>query len=401
MTTITLLHFADLHLGVETHGTIDPRSGFSTRIHDVLDRMDEIEAAAQAHDVDLVIFSGDAFKNPRPSPTLFRHFSIFIKRLTAQCPVLLLVGNHDAPKTPLRSSSIDVFSALDVPGVIVGNRPGSMTIPTKTAPVFLAWMPYPIRDRLLTKVNPNTLTMDQLERKFRNKVHVILEDLRAEAMQQSGPRILAGHFAVIDAGQGSEQEFMFGRDVFVDPHLLCKQPWDYIALGHYHKPQVVCAEPLTVYAGSPERLSFNEEGDPKGYVIAKVGQGQAEHQFIETDARRFLTVEIDARDSDDPTFLVALHLKDYDIDRAVVRVRVQLTAEQVFSQDEIERQFPDVAQFVFLKEIEEEARMRLNEEAVSTMTPIQLVEHYFVRKDLDGKRLADHIVIAKELMEDV
>src|SRR5258706_241295 len=59
---IRLLHFADLHVGMENYGKLDPQTGISSRIRDFLDRLDEIVDFALGHEADLVIFAGDAFK---------------------------------------------------------------------------------------------------------------------------------------------------------------------------------------------------------------------------------------------------------------------------------------------------------------------------------------------------
>jgi len=39
---IRLLHFADLHVGMENYGRLDARTGTSSRVRDFLDRMDEV-----------------------------------------------------------------------------------------------------------------------------------------------------------------------------------------------------------------------------------------------------------------------------------------------------------------------------------------------------------------------
>jgi exonuclease SbcD len=39
---VRILHFADLHLGVENYGTFDLSSGLSTRVHDFLRAFDRI-----------------------------------------------------------------------------------------------------------------------------------------------------------------------------------------------------------------------------------------------------------------------------------------------------------------------------------------------------------------------
>ncbi|WP_200907442.1 metallophosphoesterase family protein, partial [Ardenticatena maritima] len=64
-----ILHFSDLHIGTENYGRINPETGLSTRLEDFLRAFDFVVDYALENDVDLVLFTGDAFKNRDPSPT--------------------------------------------------------------------------------------------------------------------------------------------------------------------------------------------------------------------------------------------------------------------------------------------------------------------------------------------
>ena len=69
---IRVLHFADIHIGMENYGKTDPQTGLSSRVVDFLHRLDEMIEYARQGDVDLVIFAGDAFKTRAPNPTYQR-----------------------------------------------------------------------------------------------------------------------------------------------------------------------------------------------------------------------------------------------------------------------------------------------------------------------------------------
>src|SRR5215217_7931976 len=93
-----LLHFADLHLGVENYGRIDTQTGLSSRLGDFLHRLDDVVDYAIAERMDAVLFAGDAFKTRDPNPTVQRAFAERIRRLSrATIPTILLIGNHDLP----------------------------------------------------------------------------------------------------------------------------------------------------------------------------------------------------------------------------------------------------------------------------------------------------------------
>src|SRR4030042_5172161 len=140
-----------------------PSTGTSSRVRDFLDRLDEVIDFGIEHEVDLAIFAGDAFKNRDPEPTQQREFAARIKRLADAVPTLLLVGNHDMPGMAAKASSMDIFQALDVPGVILGAKPDGRVIETRKGPVFLAWMPYPSRNRLLSRDEHQGDSIEELE----------------------------------------------------------------------------------------------------------------------------------------------------------------------------------------------------------------------------------------------
>ena len=119
---IRLLHIADIHIGMENYGRLDPQTGINGRVMDFLRRLNDAVAYALDNEIDVVIFAGDAYKTRDPNPTYQREFARRMKRLAdAGIPVVMLVGNHDLPAVAQRATSISIFSTLDVPNVIVGD----------------------------------------------------------------------------------------------------------------------------------------------------------------------------------------------------------------------------------------------------------------------------------------
>ena len=123
MQPIKLLHTADIHIGMENYGRIDPATGINARVMDFLRRLSDIGDYAIEQGVDVFVFAGDAYKTRDPNPTHQREFARRIKKIAdAGIPVIMLVGNHDLPAVARRATSIDIFGTLEVPNVYVGNR---------------------------------------------------------------------------------------------------------------------------------------------------------------------------------------------------------------------------------------------------------------------------------------
>ena len=66
-----IIHFADLHLGVENYGHVNPETGLSSRLEDFLRALDQVVDYALENKADLVLFCGgrlqDAGAQPDPA----------------------------------------------------------------------------------------------------------------------------------------------------------------------------------------------------------------------------------------------------------------------------------------------------------------------------------------------
>ncbi len=178
--TIRLLHFADVHIGVENYGRTDPETGLSSRVRDFLRRMDEMIDYAREHEVDLSIFAGDAFKTRNPNPTFQREFAWRVRELSELAPLVMLVGNHDLPPNVLRASSIEIYDTLAVPNVWIASEYEVRSVETAGGPVAVGAAPYPIRARLLQEANTAGMTIAQID--------ALLQEQLTEYPRRSGDR---------------------------------------------------------------------------------------------------------------------------------------------------------------------------------------------------------------------
>lgn len=389
---------------MENYGRIDPSTGTSTRVRDFLERLDEVIDYALAHEADLAVFAGDAFKNRDPEPTQQREFAQRIKRLADAVPTLLLVGNHDMPGMAAKASSVDIFRALDVAGVIVGQRAEGRVVETRRGPIYLAWMPYPMRNRLLGKEEHQGKTIEELDRALQQAVADVLHELAEEASAADMPRVLAAHLSVAEAKLGSERTVMLGRDVAVHISMLADPAWDYVALGHIHKHQTLNRDgaPPVVYSGSLERIDFGEEDEAKGFCWVEVERGRAAWKFVPVRARPFRTVRVDLRGEADPTAAAVAAVAGLEAEGAVVRVQMQIRSDQqaLVRDREIEAALAGASNVLIAREVETEARARLGDLAAEALTPSQLVERYFRGRNEPEERIAALLTRAEDLLRD-
>jgi len=404
---IKLLHFADLHLGVENYGRIDPATGLSTRLMDFLRAYDQVVDYALANDVSLVVFAGDAYRTRDPSPTYQREFAKRIQRLSAAgIPTVLVAGNHDTPGAAGRAITVEIFATLEVENVYVAKRPAVILIDTKDGPVQVVALPWVTRSGLLARDEYKNKTQEEIGYLMLAKIANIIEGPGGLVSQLDPalPAIFAAHATVQGAVYGSERSVMLGRKLILPLSLVKNPAFDYVALGHIHKHQVLSQEPPVIYAGSSERSTFGEEREAKGFVLAELERGYATYQFVKTDARPFVTIKVDAQ-GDDPTAEVLEAIAAREIEGAVVRVIIHVTAEKeaLINENEIRRALAGAFHIAAIaKDIQRQVRLRLDlgDQAVEEIAPPKMLERYFQVKQTPPERTKLLLEHAEEIFRE-
>lgn len=383
-----IVHFADLHLGIETYGRIDAATGLSSRATDFLAALDTMMDFALANAVHLVIFSGDAYKTRTPNPTYQREFNMRILKLArAGIPVVLIVGNHDIAPAEGRASTLDVFTTFNADNVYVGRTIETLRIDTAGGPVQVITLPWVQRSRYLTKDAARGKSVKEVDEML---IQAILNFLNKEKQGLSPdiPSILAAHASVQGAAFGSERSIMLGQDILLPAGDIADPAFDYVALGHVHKHQVLREQPPVVYAGSMERIDFGEERDEKGFVVAEVEKGRARFEFHPVPARRMVTLEMRLK-SDDPTAEVIKAIARAKPKDAIVRVSVHVTEEQALKLDEkaLRDALADAAFVAAVNvSVERPTRTRLGVGALERLTPEQILARYLEQKGESKER---------------
>lgn len=344
-----LLHFSDLHLGVENYGSLDARTGLSTRVLDFLNVFDQIVERAISGGFDAVLFSGDAFKNRDPSPTLQREFARRIQRLAAgNIPIVIVIGNHDLPNVITRATPVEIYQILAIPGVYVCRSIERIDIQTKSGTLQVVALPWVTRSLLLSAEQYRDMGDIDLDREMAALVAQSVQSLQEQLSAQL-PAVLVAHVSLQGATLGFEQSIMLGRDVTVGLDDLQARGFDYIALGHIHKHQQLGTAPPAMYAGSPERIDFGEEHEVKGYVEVTIatnerGERVVTPEFVPLATRPFRTIRVDAL-GDDPMVTVRrdLELEAPRLAGAIVRcfVEVEPGRERAVNVPEIRRALLD------------------------------------------------------------
>ena len=298
--SVRVVHFADAHLGFETAGRPCPDSGLNSRVHDVLDRLDEVASFVEDEGAHVVCFAGDAFSVPRPGPTLEALFAERITRMAATgAQVVLLAGCTDQPRGPGQRGPLAIYRALSVPRVTVADAPRLLRLHTDGGEIAIACLPW----------SPGSNAGETVS-------HLVA------AADGPEPIILLAHIEPRDVA------------AIAHPRLAVA------ALGHVHTatgrlnggPR---RQPFAAYAGSLERFDFGDSGDhdhdaendqDKGFWVYDINDDGLDRdpEFVPVAARRLVAVTVTLPDGAGPGEVAqALSAIATPAPDALVRVRVE------------------------------------------------------------------------------
>ncbi|MEO1134808.1 MAG: exonuclease subunit SbcD, partial [Cyanobacteria bacterium J06639_1] len=366
-----------------------------------------------------VIFGGDAFPDATPPPLHRDAFAQqFVRLAEAQIPAVLLVGNHDQHGQGQEGTSLSIYQTLGVPGFYVGDRLRTLRIETRSGVVQVTTLPWLNRSTLLTRPEMEGLTGGAIATKLLQRLDLALE-AETRQLDPDLPAILLAHAMVDTARYGAERHLAVGKGFTVPLSLLARPAYQYVALGHVHKHQVLCEDPPVIYPGSIERVDFSEEREKKGFVLAEVSPSETKYEFVPLDVRKFVTirvdlaeildanrsVEIDASELEEsdrvsPTQALLEAIAKADIEDCITRVFYRIRADRA---DEIDINALHVAlakasSYTVHPDVVSSSRLRLPGLSSSDLDPIAALELYVTsREDLAGLQ-DDMLAVARSLV---
>lgn len=404
---VKILHFSDAHIDIANYGRQDPQSGLPWRVLDFLKSLDVIVEAAITEEVDLVIFTGDAYKDRTPAPTFQREWEKHMFRLSkAGIPTLLLVGNHDLSPALGRASAVEEFATLEVPHVRVIDRPLLLRpADLEGIPLQVLAIPWLSRSAVIAQLNirpePGRV-IPEIETRLTELVQLWLSQV-----DPALPTVLCAHASVQGAKYGAERTVMLGADLVLPGSLVRDARLDYVALGHIHKPQNLNehAHPPVIYPGSIERVDFGEAGDKKYYVIAQVERGKTKVEWHELNhIRPFIDRHLRLQSQEDlhQSLLSALPKPEH-LEGAIVRLVVEYPRawealiDEAYLRDYAHKAF----EFQLIKRPLVEVRVRLPEDrAVGSLTPLELLDLYWSAIHLPQAEREELAKLATSLIAD-
>lgn len=272
-----ILHTSDWHLGQKLL--------FNDREVEHQLALEWLTQTIIEQEVDALIVAGDIFDINNPPNYARRQYYRFLTSLlkTSCRHVVITGGNHDSPT--MLDAPKELLQALNMHVVgAVSDQLEDEIIELKTEAgqleAVVAAVPF-LRDRDLKYSYVGETGLDRIEalRAGIRNHYKQLGDLVKPYKKKKVPVIAMGHLYAFGATAAEKQNNIYIGDVENIKAKEFPEVFDYVALGHLHRPQSVEMEHIR-YSGSLIPLSFSEVKDDKSVYILDFNGSQLAH--IET-----------------------------------------------------------------------------------------------------------------------
>lgn len=267
MPTTKIIHTSDWHLGKKLYheGRGEEHEAFLNWLLDF----------AEKEEANILLFSGDLFDSPTPGHAALKSYYDFLARWFGASPereAFILGGNHDsghlidAPKSLHSQAKLE--GRLHLLGNFDPNNWNKLIVKRPWGSVCA--LPYFRLHEILNLAKsffPDRVrSSDEEGQLILDSISELMNRFRAETPQDL-PRFLMGHH-LFGPYSASGSELGLPLSGLETINLASLGKWDYVALGHIHKPQKLSFKEMPViYSGSPLRMRFSEHENKRISLI--------------------------------------------------------------------------------------------------------------------------------------
>ena len=246
------LHLSDLHIGIRLNDySLQDDQRFI---------LAQIVNIAKKEKPDAVVIAGDIYDKSVPSVEGVRLFDDFLTALAEiKIPVLAISGNHDSAERLSFGTRLMKLGGVHIASTFSG-KPERITLTDQFGKVNFWLLPF-IKPAFVRRFFPDTEIVS-----YNDAVRVALD---AADLDPDERNVLVAHQFVTGATTSDSEQITAGGIDNVDAELF--DSFDYVALGHIHKPQKICRNEIR-YCGTPLKYSFSEASHKKSVTKVTLGE---------------------------------------------------------------------------------------------------------------------------------
>ncbi len=287
-----VLHTSDWHLGQRFHNN-DREAEHRLALQWLLETI-------RREGVDLLVVAGDIFDISNPPNYARELYYRFLSdlRATGCRHAVFIGGNHDSPA--MLNAPRELLRALDIH--VVGHAdadPAGQCLvlkdPRGRPEAVVAAVPF-LRERDLLAGLPGEgveARRSRLQEAMVEHFRRVAAHIEAHTPAAELPVIATGHLYATGAETSAKQDNIYLGNTENIRAEQFPDTFDYVALGHIHRPQAVGGREHIRYSGSLIPLSFSETLDEKSVILLRF-EGKALNDLRELPLptfRRLKTIE--------------------------------------------------------------------------------------------------------------
>ncbi len=236
-------HLSDLHIG--------KRVNDFSMIEDQRYILGKILAEIDIYKPDAVLIAGDVYDKTVPTAEAVKVLDEFLYELVKRKLVVIMIsGNHDSPERLAFGANIMKNQNVYISPVFDNNlQPIMLTDEFGEIAVYM--LPY-IKPIHVKKYYPDVEIST-----YNDAIKTVIDNIE---LDKSVRNIILAHQFITSAVVSESEEIFVGTIENISSEIF--DDFDYVALGHLHRPQKVKRDTLR-YAGSPLKYSFSEVNNKK------------------------------------------------------------------------------------------------------------------------------------------
>ena len=267
-----LLHISDLHLGkrLNEFNLLEDQEYILNQILDI----------AKAEEPDGILIAGDVYDKSIPSAEAVSLFDKFLTRLAGmefdnnkKLKIFIISGNHDSAERVAFGADLIKNSGVYISPVYDGNI-SPVELQDEYGKVYVYMLPFikPVHVReALRKIYKNQKTDEEIKQEIDDKIKNYTDAARAAVsrmgIDKTARNILIAHQYITGATRSDSEMISVGGLDNIDGNIF--DDFDYVALGHLHRPQSVGRESVR-YCGTPLKYSFSEKDQKKSVTVIEL-----------------------------------------------------------------------------------------------------------------------------------
>lgn len=312
------LILGDVHLG-KGLSIGKPGSGgvLNSRLQDQINLLDWTLETAIENDVDTIIITGDIYDDARPHPEIIQIFMKWLKRCERHnIKVQIVVGNHDI----IRSGNYSV-SALDIIPAIELSHARTYKNPALISDGRISFVFLPYRDRRMYDAESPDKALELLREELK-------EITDRPEFSSNTVKVLVGHLTLYGALYVGDEIDDVRNELFCPMEMF--NAFDYVWMGHIHRPQLMQDFPRVAHIGSMDKSDFGKNEIAVDKIIVIIDPDNPEFfREIKIPTRPLRNVKISVPPDKETTDFVinSLHAIDKEEGLADSIMRLEITLE--------------------------------------------------------------------------